>query len=260
MNTPISENRLAANRANAARSTGPRTDEGKARSAQNARTHGFTASSFAVLRIEDVDELKTLRAEAIHVYQPVNSEELFAIERIALCKLSILRAARLEAGMFTDILRMSLNDDNVTPSVPLVNRLAPDFAIHQEQLRAYALGNGLNRLMRAPNAFALFLRYQTLAERQFRRAVEEFDRLKALRGELPNEPIADSEPEETQPDTPLQNEPAEATHTATPNPAPDPTPAPASTLTFPLLRPGYRRVSDGPRPRGPLPARPLPAI
>ncbi len=36
--------KLAANRANAKRSTGPRTPQGKARSAQNATTWGFTAA------------------------------------------------------------------------------------------------------------------------------------------------------------------------------------------------------------------------
>ena len=77
MKTPISEKRLSANRANAVRSTGPRTDEGKARSAQNARKHGFTASNFSVLRLEDPGELDALRAEAIHVYRPLNAEELF---------------------------------------------------------------------------------------------------------------------------------------------------------------------------------------
>ena len=40
---PISDKKLAANRANAAQSTGPRFPEGKARSAQNSRKHGFTA-------------------------------------------------------------------------------------------------------------------------------------------------------------------------------------------------------------------------
>ena len=70
---PTSEKQLAANRANAAKSTGPRTPEGKARSARNACTHGFTASSFAVVRLEDLDEIARLKQDAVAVYQPVNS-------------------------------------------------------------------------------------------------------------------------------------------------------------------------------------------
>jgi hypothetical protein len=238
MKTPISEKRLAANRANAVRSTGPRSAEGKTRSAQNARKHGFTAASFSVLPIEDVDELKTFRAEAVHVYQPVNSEELFAVERIALSKLSILRAARLEAGMFTDILDVALNDDNLTPLVAQPSLLADSPAVHKDQLRSHALATGINRMMRTPNAFSLLLRYQALAERQYRRAVQEFDRLKSLRGELPNEPIEDPETEEIQPDTQLQNEPV------------DTPPAPSFT-TFPLLPPGFRRLPNRTQPRAP---------
>lgn len=49
---PVSEKQIAANRINASQSTGPRTPGGKARSAQNARKHGFTAAIFAVVRLE----------------------------------------------------------------------------------------------------------------------------------------------------------------------------------------------------------------
>src|SRR5258706_13677885 len=98
MKKPVSPKRLAAKRANAARSTGPRSPEGKARSAQNARKHGFTASTFTVVRLEDVDEIAHLRDDAVAVYQPVNSQELFAVERISLAQQSMLRAARLESG------------------------------------------------------------------------------------------------------------------------------------------------------------------
>ena len=45
---PTSPERLAANAANAQHSTGPRTPEGRARSSQNARTHGLTARDVIV--------------------------------------------------------------------------------------------------------------------------------------------------------------------------------------------------------------------
>src|ERR1035437_10062807 len=65
---PVSDKQLAANRTNAAQSTGPRSPEGKARSALNSRKHGFTASTFAVVRLEDIDEVAHLREDAIAVY------------------------------------------------------------------------------------------------------------------------------------------------------------------------------------------------
>ncbi len=87
---PITEKQLAANRANAAKSTGPRTPEGKTRSAQNARSHGFTASTFAVVRLEDLQEIAHLKTDLTAVYQPVNSQELFALERMALTQQAML--------------------------------------------------------------------------------------------------------------------------------------------------------------------------
>ena len=100
-----SPEQLAANRANAAKSTGPRTPQGKARSAQNARKHGFTAFTFAVVRLEDLQEVAHLKDALLAVFQPVNSQELFAIERIALTQQALLRAARLESGLFTTCLK-----------------------------------------------------------------------------------------------------------------------------------------------------------
>ena len=45
MNKPISDAQMAANRANAQKSTGPRTEEGKAISSQNALKHGVYSRS-----------------------------------------------------------------------------------------------------------------------------------------------------------------------------------------------------------------------
>jgi hypothetical protein len=108
----ISPRRLAANRANAARSTGPRSPQGKAVSAQNARKHSFSPANFAVIRLEELDAVAHLKQDLVALYQPVNSQELFAIERMALAQQSLLRAAALETGLCSCCLNESLNRDN----------------------------------------------------------------------------------------------------------------------------------------------------
>jgi hypothetical protein len=78
--------------------------------------------------------------------------------------------------------------------------LSHDIEITRAQNRNYALAEGFHRMARQPaNTWSLFLRYQAQAERHYRRAVEEFDRLKRLRPELPNEPILEVQPEESEP-------------------------------------------------------------
>ena len=204
---PVSEIQLAANRANAGKSTGPRTSQGKARSAQNARKHGFTASTFAVVRLEDLNEVAHLRDDLIEVYQPVNSQELFAIERIALAQQAILRAARLETGLFATCLNEVL-DSPGNPVLLMSADLAGDgdIEITRAQNRNWLLGEGFHRMVQQSNSWSLAIRYQAQAERHYRRAVEEFERLKTLRPELPNEPISDAQPEPTEPLTPPENE------------------------------------------------------
>ena len=199
----VSEMQLAANRVNAAKSTGLRTPSGKARSAQNARKHGFTASTFAVVRLEDLNEVEHLKADLLTVYQPVNSQELFAIERIALAQQAILRAARLETGLFTTCLNEALDTDG-NPTILMNKELAGDgdIEITRAQNRNYLLGEGFRRCVQQSNSWSLAIRYQAQAERHYRRAVEEFERLKALRNELPNEPISDPNLDQTKPCTP----------------------------------------------------------
>jgi hypothetical protein len=192
----ISEKRLAANRENAKRSTGPRTEEGKARSSRNAVKHGFRASSFAVVRLEDLDEVEKLKADAVACYKPVNAQELVAVERIAMAQQQIFRGARLDAGMFTSAMNEVLDRTNnpVTPMDP--NMVGDgDIEITRQQNRNYCIAEGFRRIAKESNAIGLMLRYRAQAEREYRRAIEDFDRLKALRHEMPNEPNVGVEPE-----------------------------------------------------------------
>src|SRR5882762_2181399 len=210
--SPISEKQRAANRANAARSTGPRTPEGKARSARNSRSHGFTASTFAVVRLEDLNEVAHLKADLTAVYQPANSQELFAVERMALTQQAMLRAARLESGLYTTCLDAALDGEGrpfipMTPDLVGDGDLSLDIEITRAQNRNYALADGFHRMVRQANSWSLFLRYQAQAERHYRRAVEEFDRLKSLRAELPIEAILGVQPEEKEPTSAPPDEP-----------------------------------------------------
>ena len=73
-----------------------------------------------------------------------------------------------------------------------------DNEITKARNRNYLFAEGFHRLNKHSNSFTLFLRYQAQTERLYRRAIEEFERLKALRHELPNEPVTDTQPEETE--------------------------------------------------------------
>ena len=218
-----SDKRRAANRANAARSTGPRTPEGKARSAQNAVKHNFAATSFAVIRLEDIEEIGRLKADLVAVYQPVNSQEMIALERVAIAQQALFRVSRLESGFFTQCMNDALGRHGHDFFPMTEDMVSDDIQVVQAQNRNYALANGFERLAKFSNSFTLFLRYQAQTERLYRRAIEDFERLKALRGELPNEPILTTEPELNQPDAADETNPIVAASEASriPGPASD---------------------------------------
>ncbi len=88
---------IKANRNNAKKSTGPRTEEGKARVAKNALKHGLLARD-TVLPGEDPadfdNQLSALEAD-IH---PANSLEFELVRQIADSQWRMRRLVRLETG------------------------------------------------------------------------------------------------------------------------------------------------------------------
>ena len=84
-----------ANRQNAQSSTGPKTDEGKAISSQNAVKHGFFAKN-DVISGEDPALYEQHRADIYDEYFPMTTTESVLTQRIASLSWRLMRADRLQ--------------------------------------------------------------------------------------------------------------------------------------------------------------------
>ena len=83
---------IAANRANAQQSTGPRTDAGKRRIASNALKHGLYSDTRINLFNENHDFVKTLLTDLQGEYCPVTPTEHILIQQLATLQTRFLRA------------------------------------------------------------------------------------------------------------------------------------------------------------------------
>jgi hypothetical protein len=158
--------------------------------------HAFRGSSFAVVRLEELTEIGNLKADAVACYRPVNAQEIFAIEHIALCQQRLLRGFRLESGLFTTALDYCLEGDGRTFRPMSENMVGHgDIEITRAQNRSFAAGEGLRIMVKESDVWSVLLRFQVNAERQYRRAVEDFERLKRMRPEMPNHPDVGTAPD-----------------------------------------------------------------
>jgi hypothetical protein len=83
--SPISDAKLAANRANAQHSTGAKTEAGRAASSQNRTTHGLARHNgvFRILPNEDAAGFEALKAGLIAEHQPTTTTEAILINTMA---------------------------------------------------------------------------------------------------------------------------------------------------------------------------------
>jgi hypothetical protein len=122
----VSEARLAANRANAKKSTGPRTAAGKRVAATNATKHGvFADSAFAVPRgpfQESAEEIAAYVDGVISALGPRDDLERSQARTIAILFLNAERLTRLASHAIADDARAP-SSDNYTRASELCNIL-----------------------------------------------------------------------------------------------------------------------------------------
>jgi hypothetical protein len=91
----VSEKKLAANRANALKSTGPKTAEGKRVASRNAITHGLFCVD-VVLPGEDSAAFEVLKIEMLQAFKPQHAGELLLVERMVIAQWHLRRLRRID--------------------------------------------------------------------------------------------------------------------------------------------------------------------
>jgi hypothetical protein len=143
--------RAAASRLNGAKSRGPKTEAGKARSSQNALKHGLRAQCHVVLPDEDPAEYEAFAAALLADLAPHGALQALLASRVAAAAWRLLRADRIEVELFA-----------------------------QERYGDGDLGLALIRDCNGAGAFQMLLRYRGAAQAEFWRALRT---LKALQAE-----------------------------------------------------------------------------
>jgi hypothetical protein len=90
---------IEANRRNAFKSTGPKTEEGKRRSRCNAVRHGLTAET-VISTLEDADDYEAFEAAIIADYDAQSAVERELVLRLASLLWRLRRASTMETGLF----------------------------------------------------------------------------------------------------------------------------------------------------------------
>jgi len=117
-----------ANRANAQKSTGPKSAEGKAKSSLNRVSHGFNSATL-FLGGENREEFDALLSDLTTEFHPATPSEQILVEKMVQNQWNSLRALRFQSAL----LNASVSEGYVHPDLGLLIRYqtAADRAYHK---------------------------------------------------------------------------------------------------------------------------------
>ena len=207
------------NRENALKSTGPKTPEGKHRSARNATRHGLLARS-VVLEGEVLDRFTALLDSLKTLFEPRNCVETALVENMAVARWRQLRLWGMErAGMAEEMEKQALREATANTGNPAgahgtaannpANAQNPSTAGNESNAPAGANPNP-TRPHDAPARSALAFRtlcdnsrsldvlnrYETRFERQYLRALDRLEKMRknsdfSKRTQFPDGPLSE---------------------------------------------------------------------
>lgn len=105
--------RIAANRLNARRSTGPRTEEGKHRVSRNAVTHGLTAQTICLAEESD-EAFYTLRRHMLEDLNPSGEIQCQLAEQAIAARWRLMRLWETETGLYDEALQADPSGEPAT--------------------------------------------------------------------------------------------------------------------------------------------------
>ena len=124
-----SDRKIEANRQNAQASTGPNTEEGKAKSSQNARKHGLSSSSL-FLPPDRLNEFKALFSDYFSELRPVGLLQTHYFEQLIHAKWNLDIAYQLHARALAD-----LDEKRITAAARYIAQFERSFAQAHKALK-----------------------------------------------------------------------------------------------------------------------------
>jgi hypothetical protein len=160
---------IEANRRNAQRSTGPRTQAGKDKAKLNAIKHGLAASTSVFLPHEDAARYHEMRAALFETWQPANAQELLLVDQICQAWWATERSARFQNGFFTNQLR----------TIKARHRASQDPDANDDEGIAVSMSDPENEA-----GYRTLFRYDDRAWSKYHRAIDRLRKLQADRRKL----------------------------------------------------------------------------
>jgi hypothetical protein len=158
-------------RINGAKSHGPVTSEGKARSSANSRRHGLASASI-LMEGESAEDFQLLRADFLNQFHPQTAVETDLVDVMAIARWRLRRLLAIEAHLF---------DQEILSRTDEIKYRSKRKPMEQEDRLAFVF----QTLGDNGNSLTLLLRYEGSLNRSYDKALKQLLQLQSTRPDPP---------------------------------------------------------------------------